>query len=259
MSELNVNGERAVALEVRSLKGQYIVNDLSFSIAKKGIHGILAPMGAGKTELLDIISGSRDAVGGGVRLFGKEVSSSDLSVKKKIGYVPEYSCLYSDMTVLEIMSFVGESKGVESGKLIRQIKEALELTDLYDSRDRLVGRLTEYDKKKLALSAALLGNPEIILVDEPVAKKMSGERQSEIMGILSMLGKMKTIIIATQIYGVAKELCEDVVILSDGKLVCAGTFEALEEKLRAAEGNKATLEQLYESIASYSSSNKKTS
>lgn len=253
MSELNVNGERAVALEVRAIRTETVSDGLSFAVLKKGIHGILAPKGSGKTQLMDVLGGSRAALDGKAFLFGKEISTAAIDVKKRIGYVTEYPCFYSDMTVSEIMSFVGESKGVESGKLYRQIKEALELTGLDIMKNKLIKHLTEFDKKKLAISAALLGNPEIILIDEPVAVRISPERRSEIMGILEMLGKMKTVVIATEIYSVAKELCEDVVILSDGKLVCAGTFEALEERLRNAEGDRTTLEKLYDSIASYSS------
>ena len=253
MSETDVKNDRAVALEVDALCGKYIISDLSFTFLKKGIHGILAPKGAGKTELMDILSGSRDAVSGRAVLFGKEISSADLSVKKKIGYVTEHSCFYLDMTVFEIMSFVGQSKGVDSAKLLRQIKEALELTGLDELQSKLVKKLTEFDKKKLAISAALLGNPDIILVDEPVAKKISAERTAEISGILRMLGKMKTVVIATELYSVAKELCEDVVIISDGKMVCSGELEELEESFRNSDGNHTTLEKAYESIASYSS------
>ena len=256
MSELNGSVERAVALEVRAICTETVSDELSFAFLKKGIHGILAPKNSGKTELMDVFSGSRDAVSGTALLLGREISSANIDLRKKIGYVTEYACFYSDMTVSEIMNFVGESKGVESGKLFRQIKEALDLTGLDDVKNRLVKNLTEYDKKKLAVSAALLGNPDIILIDEPVSKRISAERYSEMMGILEMLGKMKTVVIATEIYSVAKELCEDVVIISDGKLVCAGTFEALEDRLRRTEGDKTTLEKLYSSIASYSSSSK---
>lgn len=251
MSDFNANNERAVALEVKSLCGRYVISDLNFIFLKKGIHGILAPKGSGKTELMDILSGSCEAKRGSAVLFGKEISTSS-AVKKKIGYVTEHSCFYSNMTVFEIMSFVGQSKGVESGKLYRQIKEALELTGLDNVSNKLVKKLTEFDKKKLAVSAALLGNPDIILIDEPIAKKMSAERAAKITGILNMLGKMKTVVIATELYSVAKELCEDVVILSDGKMVCAGVLGVLEDNFRLSDENHTTLEKAYESIAFYS-------
>ena len=250
---------RDVALTVNSLtkKGQENIygynglEEISFSFEKKGIHGILAPKGSGKTQLMNIISGCETYDDGAVLLFNTPVSVSDYEVKKRIGYVQKNNVFYPNMTAMEIMSFVGDSRRVEQGKLYRQVKEAMELTGIDGIKNRLVKNMTEYEQKKLSLAAALLGNPDIILLDELVTPKMNDGQLSALFGLIQMLGKMKTVILSTDSYKIAKELCEDVVIISDGKVLAKGRFDILEDKLKGSE-DTASLEALYNSLAAAS-------
>ena len=220
--------------------------ELSFSFEKKGIHCILAPKYSGKTQILDILSGCDSEYEGDVDIFGRN-PYLNIKAKKKIGYLRKNNTLYANMTVFETMSFVGDTRGVESGKLYRQIKEALELVGLDDLKNRLVGKLTEYDKKKLSIAAALLGNPDILLFDEPITKNMSDERRGELEQIISMLGRIKTVIITTDECSIARSLAEDVVIISDGQVLAKGRFEELDRKL-AESDNPITLEALYNTL-----------
>ena len=158
------------------------------------------------------------------------------------------------MTAVEIMSFVGETKKVDSGKLYRQIKEALELVGLDGIKNKLVRNMTDYDRKKLSLAMALLGNPDILLLDEPITRRMSGERREEFEGLVRMLGKMKPVVLTTDDYKLARSLGSDVVIISDGKVLAKGSFDSLEDRLVSSEQH-ITLEALYNSLTAASADN----
>ena len=230
------------------LYGSKGLDGISFCFEKKGIHGILAPKGSGKTALMDIISGCDSDYEGEVLIFGDNVKKNK-NMKSRIGYVQKVSSFYPDMTAVETMSFVGETRRVDQGKLYRQIKEAMELVGIDEIKNRLVKNMTDFEQKKLSIAVALLGNPDILLLDETVSAKMSVERMSELDGIIRMLGRVKTVVLATDDYGLARALCDDVVILSDGRVLAKGSFAALDEKLARSEGGM-TLETLYNSLAS---------
>ena len=220
--------------------------DISFSISEKGIHGILGPRGAGKSMLMDLLSGCQTADEGEILLRGKAVAEQ----KGKIGYVPQHPDFYATMTVLETLDFVGELRGVSSDKRYRQIKEAVELVDLESVQNRLIGRLTKEEKKRVALAAALLGNTEIVLIDEPLWGTTAA-KQRENENLLRMLGKHKTVVIASEKFSLIRELCEDVLILSEGSVIAQDTFEGLEEKLLRKDG-ATSLEVVYESLVELS-------
>ena len=225
--------------------GKDALKDVSFSISPKGIHGILAPKGAGKSVLMDVLSGCDTADEGEILFQG----SAELP-KERIGYVPQDPDFYDRMTVLEALDFVGEVRGVPTDKRYRQMKEAIELIDLESVQDRLFGRLTKTEKKKVALAAALLGSTELILIDEPLwGESMTVQGENE--KLLRMLGKHKTVLIASENFSLIRELCEDVLILSEGSVVAQDTFDALEEKL-SRKGNAMSLEAVYASLVELS-------
>lgn len=223
------------------------LKNISFSFGRKGIHGILAPKHSGKSLLMDILAGCESADSGEVLLCGMSISENALEYKKRIGYVQKKNAFYPDMTATELLSLVGETRQVESAKLYRQIKEAMELTGLEEIKNRLVRKMTGFEIKKLAIAAALLGNPDILLLDEAVTPRMGDGQRTELVGLIEMLGRMKTVVIATDDYKLARELCEDVLIISDGQTLAKGSFDALEERLRTADG-ASTLEELYNSL-----------
>lgn len=227
------------------------LNNISFRFEKKGVHGILVPKGSGKTELMNIIAGCDMDHEGDVYILDTSVKENN-GIKRKIGYVQKRSVFYPDMTVTEVMSFVGEVRKVAQGKLYRQIKEAMELTGIDEKKNRLVRNLNEFEQKKLSLAASLLGNPDILLFDETVTPNMSDERRTELEGIIKMLGKMKTVVLATDDYRIARSLCEDVVIIYDGSVLAKGSFEELDEKLSRSDVH-TSLEALYNSLVSANS------
>ncbi len=218
--------------DFQSGERKIVLDDLSFNVSMeaKGIHGILGPKGAGKSTLLAILSGSAEADGGTVYIKGKEIHPHGKEQRKRIGFVPEIPVFYHDMTVEETLDFMGQIRDVPADKRYRQIKEALELVGLDEIRGRLVRYLTMQDKKRLSVAGALLGNPEVLLLDEPISAKDTATR-SEFQNLIRMLGKIKTIVLASSDFKTVRELCEDVVILSDGKILAKDRFEVLEEKL----------------------------
>ncbi len=217
--------------------------EISFSILKKGIHGILGPVGSGKGALLRLLAGIDKVETGEIEMGGVLLPANNLPLRSSIAYIPATSVLMGNMTVEETLEFAGNAKRVRSDLLFRQIKEAEELLALDCLSKRLVSRLTEAERWRLTLAMALLGNPEILLMDEPMHSlgEDSYEARAE---LLTMLGQVKTVVLSTSSYSLAKALCEDVILLSDGRCLAQGSFEELESRL-AQNGSADSLEELY--------------
>ena len=206
---------------------QSVLRDVSFSFSKKGIHGILGPRGAGKSTLMDLLAGCVSADNGEILLGGQRVAPEQVGLRGRIGYVAELPDFYQKMTVLETLDFVGAARGGATERRYRQIKEALELTNLESVQNRLTARLTSAEKKRLSLAAALLGNTEVVLFDEA----NTADLDLDIKNLIRMLGKHKTVVLASADLALIRELCEDVVILFEGSVFAWDTVEGLEEKL----------------------------
>jgi ABC-2 type transport system ATP-binding protein len=241
-----------IAISVSGLnyedKNKPRIKDVSFSFSKGGIHGILSPFGSDSSLLLDFLAGACTPSSAEISLDSCVVDFSSDAWKKKIGYVPKKPVFYDTMNVYELLDFVGEARGVSSDLRLRQIEEALELVGLDSLAMRLVGRLSEKEKKRLSLAAALLGNPSFLFFDDP---------SEELFDLIRLLGKHKTVLLGSGDFATVKELCEDVVILSDGMLLASGSFSELEEKLTQS-GENQSLSELYESIVALSQENGKT-
>lgn len=227
------------------------LQNVTFSVPKGGIHGILGASGSGKSVLMDILSGSISADGGKVFLSGVPIGIAEKAVKAKIGYMPQRFPFFPNMTVEETLDFVGDARGVSEERRYRQIKEALDLVGLPEREKRLLKHLTGEEKQRVSLAAACLGNPDILLLDEPIPKGDPNKRE-EFFGILRMLGKIKTVLLATSDFDVAKTLCGDVAILSDGKILVQGDFAELDAKLRQNE-EASSLAELYRILEAASS------
>jgi len=249
--ENEVRTSMVCAVEISKVYDEKTVLDqISITVAKGGIHGILGPRGAGKTTLLELIAGGVAPDSGRIEIGGTDIAKEPISTKRKIGYVPQSTTVYSDMTVSELLNFVGQTRKVETDKRYRQIKEAIDLVGLESVQNRLTKNLTEYEKKKLLLAAALLGNPDVLLLDEPIPV-CSAEQRQELEGLIRMLGGIKTVLLATRDFATARSLCQDVMILSDGRQLVADTFDALEHTL-ADRAEAVSLEELYRSLTAVS-------
>ena len=247
----------------KAADGDFILDGVSFSFGRRGVHGILSPKGGGKTALLDILACAKGYDGGelvidGIRIppcgaDGKQAKEA----KTEIGYVRQNSEFYPQMTPVELLNFIGSARGEAPDKLTRQIKEALELVGLEGVSNRLIGRLELTEQKMLGYAAAIVGNPEILIIDEPKSKLTAGNMDT-VKGIVRLFGKRKTVIIATEDFKIARELCDDIVIISDGSVLASGSFEELEDKLASRDdGRGTTLEALYNSLARASAGSKR--
>ncbi len=232
LTEKQIKADPIVAIRTENIvkkQGNHTVLDgVSLIFAEGGVHGILGPSGAGKTALLEILSCGDTDFSGTVQIAGKDPRTERSSLKKIIGYVPHDPWFYPDMTAVEILNFFGEARGVPSEKRYRQIKEALVLVNMEDQGNRLTAKMTESELRRLSLAGALLGNPDILLLDDPISSEQDREFWCE---LIRMLGKLKTVILATSSLTLARELCADTSILSRGAVLVQDTFESLENKL----------------------------
>ena len=217
-------------IEVRNLTKRYgshtAISDLSFTIEKGVIYGFLGPNGAGKSTTMNIITGCLGATDGGVLVDGHSVSEEPMEAKKRIGYLPEQPPLYNDMTPAEYLRFVAAAKKIPRGDQAGRIDEVMERTGIMEVRDRLIRNLSKGFRQRVGIAQALLGDPEVIILDEPTV----GLDPAQIIGIRDLireLGKDHTIILSSHILSEVQAVCDSIMIISAGKLVAHDTPENL--------------------------------
>lgn len=206
------------------------LDGLSFAISEGGVHGILGPRGAGKSTLMSIISGCAAPDSGSVTVLDTDVVADPITAKSRIGYLPEIPPLYEDMTASELLTFVAEAKGVPEDRIEKNVNKAMELTYVDDLKNRLIRNIGTEDRKFVGLAAAMLGNPDVILLDEPTAG-LRGDSLAAMRELISQLGEMKTVIVSDAALSEIRELCRDLIIICDGKKIAKGTVEELERRL----------------------------
>ena len=184
---------------------------LSLTLQGVGLHGLLFTDATDKSEWLDLLAGCDTPREGQILLQRKDTSLPIHTQKKHVGYVPANLPLYEDMTVIEFLSFVGEAKGVAPDKREKQIKEAIDLMGLQKSASRLIASLSAANRRRVVFAQALLGNPTVILVDDPLADANADERR-DMEALLEMLGRHKPIIIGS-LSADLLSLCGDVTVI----------------------------------------------
>lgn len=219
-------------IQVRHLSKKYgetlALCDVNFDIEAGKIYGFLGTNGAGKSTTMNIITGCLAATSGTVTVDGCDIYLDAAEAKKKIGYLPELPPLYLDMTPFEYLTFVADAKGVPYDKADRQVKEAMELTGLENVAGRLIKNLSKGYRQRVGIAQALLGNPDIIILDEPTVG-LDPKQIIEIRELIKNLGQTKTVILSSHILAEISEICDHVIIISHGKLVADDTLEHLEE------------------------------
>ena len=218
----------------KEFSDEFSLKDISFEIEEKGIYGFLGKSGSGKSSLALTLAGACAPDKGSIAYKGKELYVSQkqtAELKRKIGFVPQKCIFDADMTAFEALDFVGSAKGIETEKKYRQIKEALELTDLVDKREFLVGKLSLSEKKRLAIASSLLGNPDIIVMDEPL-RYLDASAAEDIKSILDMLKTKKILFIFSSSADLIQTLCSHTAILVHGRIVLWDSVESILQKLR---------------------------
>ena len=200
------------------------VDNISFEIEKGKIYGFLGPNGAGKSTTMNIITGCLAQTEGSVTVDGHDVYEEPLEAKKLIGYLPELPPLYTDMTPKEYLTFVAEAKGVKATEIGLEVERVMERTALTSVSGRLIRNLSKGYRQRVGIAMALLGDPEIIILDEPTVG-LDPRQIIEIRELIKSLGEDHTVILSSHILSEIQEVCEQVIIISHGRVVANDTIE----------------------------------
>ena len=217
-------------IEVSNLTKKYgkheAVKDLSFHVEKGQIYGFLGPNGAGKSTTMNVITGYLCATEGTVTVNGYDTFKEPEKAKAQIGYLPELPPLYPDMTVTEYLKFVAKLKKIAKSERKTMIDEAMELTGITDVSSRLIKNLSKGYKQRVGLAQAILGYPEVIILDEPTVG-LDPKQIIEIRDLIKKLGEKHTVILSSHILSEVSAVCDQIMIMSHGQLVANDTPDNL--------------------------------
>ncbi|MEI6602460.1 MAG: ABC transporter ATP-binding protein [Clostridia bacterium] len=221
-------------IEIQNLSKRFgkiqAVKNISFTVNKGEILGFLGPNGAGKTTTMNIITGFIGSTTGSVKVCGFDVLEQPQEVKKRIGYLPEQPPLYFDMTVNEFLRFVCELKSVEHAKIKAMIDTVCELVKITTVRKRLIKNLSKGFKQRVGLAQALVGDPEVLILDEPTVG-LDPTQIIEMRKLIRQLSKKHTIILSSHILSEVSAVCDRVVIINHGEIAAVDTPENLSKAM----------------------------
>ena len=209
------------------------VSDLSFEIEEGHVYGFLGPNGAGKTTTMNIMTGCLSATSGRVEVGGHDIFEEAGQAKKLIGYLPEQPPLYMNETPAEYLRFVGEAKGLKGEELRTQVEKVIRQVRIEAVRDRRISALSKGYKQRVGIAQALLGNPKVIILDEPTVG-LDPIQIIEIRDLIRQLGQEHTVILSSHILSEVQAICEKILIIAHGKLVAFDTPDKLERSLLSA-------------------------
>ncbi|MCD7807533.1 MAG: ABC transporter ATP-binding protein [Lachnospiraceae bacterium] len=208
------------------------VSDLSFEINEGHVYGFLGPNGAGKTTTMNIMTGCLSATDGTVKIDGHDIFEEPDQAKKLIGYLPEQPPLYLNETPAEYLRFVGEAKGLKGAELKKQIEDVMEQTKITEMRNRRISALSKGYKQRVGIAQALLGNPKVIILDEPTVG-LDPIQIIEIRDLIRELGQNHTVIFSSHILSEVQTICDEIMIIAHGKLIAFDEPEKLTNQLLA--------------------------
>lgn len=240
-------------IEVKNLVKKYgnhlAVDHLDFTVEKGQIYGFLGPNGAGKSTTMNIITGYISATEGQVIVNGHDIFEEPEEAKKAIGYLPELPPLYMDMTPKEYLQFAAELKKIPKEQRNTMIEEVMELTKIESVQNRLIKNLSKGYRQRVGLAQAILGYPEIIILDEPTVG-LDPKQIIEIRDLIKGLSKKHTVILSSHILSEVSALCDYVLIISNGKLVASDTPEHLGELMAGSNTVELTVKAKTDKIKS---------
>jgi ABC-2 type transport system ATP-binding protein len=234
---------------------KYALDNISFDVKQGEVLGFLGPNGAGKSTTMNIITGYTSATSGSVNVNGFDIEENPVEVKKQIGYLPEIPPLYLDMTVWKYLEFVYELKKVKTEDKNAHIASIVEQVKIDNVKNRKIGNLSKGYKQRVGFAGALIGNPDILILDEPTVG-LDPQQIIEIRNLIKQLGKEKTIIFSSHILSEVSEVCDRVIIINKGKFVAEDTPKNLSALIGSARrmmlrvsGNRERAHELLNSMS----------
>lgn len=211
------------------------LEDLSFEIEEGHVYGFLGPNGAGKSTTMNIMTGCLSATEGRIRINGHDIFEEPDKAKRLLGYLPEQPPLYMNETPLEYLKFVGEAKGLKGRELADQIQTVIRQTRLEGMENRLISKLSKGYRQRVGIAQALLGDPKIIILDEPTVG-LDPIQIIEIRDLIRQFSQEHTVILSSHILSEVQAICEKVLIIARGKLLAFDAPENLEKLFQASHG-----------------------
>ena len=225
-------------IEVKNLVKVYgknkAVDNLNFTVEKGQILGFLGPNGAGKSTTMNIITGYISATEGEVTIAGYDILKEPENAKAHIGYLPEQPPIYMDMTVREYLTFASKIKGVKKKDIEEEVEYAMEATKIVVMQDRLIANLSKGYKQRVGIAAALLGNPEVLILDEPTVG-LDPKQIIEIRDLIKNLAEKHTVILSSHILQEISAVCDRVIIINHGKLILDENLADLNKNIEDAQ------------------------
>ncbi len=220
-------------IEVKNITKKYgsfvAVDNINFEVNDNEIVGFLGPNGAGKSTTMNMITGYIEPSKGKIIVNGYDISKSPLKAKSQIGYMPESVPLYNDLTVNDFVSYMANLKGVKRKSIKQEVDKVLADTDLTNVKNKLIKNISRGYKQRVGLAGALVGNPKILILDEPTVG-LDPKQITEIRDLIKKLGKNHTVILSSHILSEVSQICEKVIIINHGKIVAVDTPQNLENK-----------------------------
>ena len=221
-------------IEVKHVTKKYgktiAVEDISFTIKEGEIVGLLGPNGAGKSTTMNILTGFIEQTEGDVIIDGYNMLKKPMKAKREIGYMPEGVPLYTDLTVKEFVTYMAELKKVDKKTKKEQVEKVLNATGIQNVKNKLIKNLSRGYKQRVSMAGALVGEPKILILDEPTVG-LDPKQITEIRNLIKDLGKQYTVILSSHILSEVSQICNKVIIINKGKIVAIDTPENLENKV----------------------------
>lgn len=234
-------------IEVKNVTKKYgkvvAVDNINFKINDGEIIGLLGPNGAGKSTTMNMITGYIEPTEGTIVIDGYDISKKPRKAKREIGYMPEGVPLYTDMTVKEFVTYMAEIKKVDRKTRKEKIEKIIEETGLKDVEKKLTRNLSRGYKQRVSMAGALVGEPKILILDEPTVG-LDPKQITEIRNLIKELGKTHTVILSSHILSEVSQICQKVIIINKGKIIAVDTPENLENKVASKNDIYVTVEDL---------------
>ena len=234
-------------IEVKNVTKKYgkfvAVDDISFTINEGEIIGLLGPNGAGKSTTMNMLTGFIEQTDGEIIINGYDMLKKPKTAKKEIGYMPEGVPLYTDLTVKEFVTYMSEIKNVDRKERKEKVQKIIEQTGLKDVEKKLIKNLSRGYKQRVSMAGALVGEPKILILDEPTVG-LDPKQITEIRNLIKELGKTHTVILSSHILSEVSQICNKVIIINKGKIVAVDTPENLEQKVSSKNCIYVTVEDI---------------